>query len=153
MKRRNGMGPSGAARISEERTRQKAKWSDAHDDEHDERELAMAAATLVLGGFMDPNRSPPWALRLFAQHAGPDGYVRRLEIAGALLAAEIDRVLRADFDQLAEDRKLVERLCKIEEGLSDWEVSFVESLSRWVESRELTPAQRERAFQIDEAPR
>jgi hypothetical protein len=45
----------------------------------------------------------------------------------------------------------VARLCAIDEGLTEWEVGFVESLARWVETKELTRAQRERAQQIDES--
>ena len=72
----------------------------------------------------------------------------------------VDEIARAGYarflpldarpvDQLADDRSLVARLAAIEEGLTDWEVTFVESLSRWVESKALTTAQRDRALQID----
>lgn len=49
------------------------------------------------------------------------------------------------------DRDLVRRLLEIRDGLTDWEVRFIESVSEWVKTRgELTPAQRDRAQQIDE---
>lgn len=47
------------------------------------------------------------------------------------------------------DRALVKRLLAVEEGFSEWEVRFVESISRWVETQALTPAQRNRAEQLD----
>ena len=53
-------------------------------------------------------------------------------------------------DRLTEDRALVARLLKIDEGLSEWEVSFVESLAKWVAARCLTEPQRARALEIDE---
>lgn len=54
-------------------------------------------------------------------------------------------------DQLAEDRKLVRRLCDFARGMTDWEVRFVESIARQVETgRVLSDAQRSRAEQVDE---
>jgi hypothetical protein len=54
------------------------------------------------------------------------------------------------MSQWEEDRDLVEELCAIEDGLSDWEVEFVESISKWVleEKRVLTARQRETAERI-----
>jgi alcohol dehydrogenase YqhD (iron-dependent ADH family) len=97
----------GVGLIAIERAAQRRKWPDAHDDEHDDRELAMAAATLILGGYMDPGRAPRWALELFDKHAGPDAYARRLAIAGALIAAELDRVKRERVREKA--REVAER--------------------------------------------
>lgn len=57
--------------------------------------------------------------------------------------------VRPKRDRLAEDQALVARLAAIEDGLTEWEVRFVESLSRWVEMGTLTPAQRARALDID----
>jgi hypothetical protein len=59
--------------------------------------------------------------------------------------------VRPKRDQLAEDRKLVERLCAIGDGLSEWEVMFIDSLAKWLAAgRVRTAKQRERALQIDE---
>lgn len=35
---------------------------------------------------------------------------------------------------IREDRELVQALCEIDEGLSEWEVNFIESLGKQVES-------------------
>lgn len=49
------------------------------------------------------------------------------------------------------DQELVEELCEIDHGLSDWEVGFVDSLSRWLDENDsLTDRQREKAEQIYE---
>ena len=46
----------------------------------------------------------------------------------------------------AEDVDLVNELLEAESGLTDWEVEFAESLSRWLESHhDLTKKQRDRA--------
>lgn len=48
-----------------------------------------------------------------------------------------------------DDRKLVQELLDIEEGLTDWEVEFAESVSRWLDTRErLTDAQRRKVEAI-----
>jgi len=47
------------------------------------------------------------------------------------------------------DQELVDALCDIEEGLSEWEVEFVDSLSKWMDDvGELTGPQRRKAEQI-----
>lgn len=47
------------------------------------------------------------------------------------------------------DRDLVQALLDIEAGLTDWEVEFSESLSRWLDSHDtLTNKQRAKAEQI-----
>ena len=71
-------------------------------------------------------------------HGVPDGFAV-LSLVG----------VRPRRDQLADDRALVARLTAIEDGLTEWEVRFVESLARWVESGPLTTAQRDRALGID----
>lgn len=62
--------------------------------------------------------------------------------------------VRPRLDTLDEDRKLVARLAELDEGLTDWEADFIESLIAWVgkgpEGQKLTDKQRERAIQIDE---
>ena len=52
-------------------------------------------------------------------------------------------------NEIESDRALVKRLLAVEGGFSEWEVNFVESISRWVETQALTPAQRNRAEQLD----
>lgn len=48
------------------------------------------------------------------------------------------------------DRELVQYLCDIEEGLTDWEVRFVESISKHVleQGESLSPTQRHKAEEI-----
>jgi hypothetical protein len=99
----------GAIDIMLERGRQTtaARYSAEHDDEHDRSELAVVAAELVLQGTgaslngpeCDCYRPDPWGL--VKKH--PDRR-RQLVIAGALLAAEIDRLNRAaDRAEAAKD--------------------------------------------------
>lgn len=113
------MAKTGAERIAAERRRQAAKlgWTAEHDDAHDDGGLAMAAVCYAAAAvdarpyieqrfaasvdFVDPW---PWDHRFDARPY--DGNVliecttdaeriRLLEKAGALIAAEIDRLLRA----------------------------------------------------------
>ena len=47
------------------------------------------------------------------------------------------------------DAELVEELCEIEDGFSEWEVEFVESIAKWMEDHDsLTDGQRQKADQI-----
>lgn len=86
----------GAARIAIEREKQRAKWGDAHDDEHDGGMLAARLAeecdSVPVAVYVDgeETREDPWGLA--EKHAADP--IRRLQIAGALIAAEIDRRLR-----------------------------------------------------------
>lgn len=90
----------GASRITAERVRQVIGegWTIEHDDEHTDGSLRVVAATLAVEGtdaiVVDPDErgsdQDPWGL--ISKHAGDE--IRRLEIAGALIAAEIDRLLR-----------------------------------------------------------
>lgn len=88
-------GPAGEGvfRIASERTEQMDKWSDRHDDEHGDYSLAVAAARLALSETclkdLSGDTRGDWGL--VEKHLD---YVDRLTIAGALIAAEIDRVLR-----------------------------------------------------------
>ena len=51
----------------------------------------------------------------------------------------------------ATDKELAEALCEVEEGLTAWEVEFVDSVARQVASGRLfTPRQRSKAEQIME---
>ena len=93
----------GVSLIAAERDKQRAKWNDAHDDEHDGGMLAGVAAILAarlaeecdsvpVAVYVDgeETREDPWGLA--EKHAADP--IRRLQIAGALIAAEIDRRLR-----------------------------------------------------------
>lgn len=101
----------GAKRIAIERGRQIAEegWTSAHDAEHDRGELAAAAACYAIHG-TDPHRYDqefvadaftefwPFDLSWWKPGTG-EGVptrIRRLEKAGALIAAEIDRLLREE---------------------------------------------------------
>lgn len=79
-------------------------WDDAHDDEHGRGELSAAAAAYALaasereGNIIGSTRyqeAPPgwwpWALRWWK----PKNARRELEKAGALIGAELDRLIRA----------------------------------------------------------
>lgn len=84
--------PSGVEVIAAERERQVSEegWSSEHDDTHDDGSLARAAGAYVLqarGWWPHEWGEPPVI-------PGPDR-VRELAKAGALIAAEIDRLQRA----------------------------------------------------------
>lgn len=51
--------------------------------------------------------------------------------------------------ELEEDREAIEAALAIEEGLTDWEVSFVENLGRQVLDQ-LTPLSRRQREKLDE---
>lgn len=84
----------GVAQIAEERRRQITVegWTPEHDDEHSSDELACAAAAYAMSddeqmvGMLWPWRREWWK---------PKGRKRDLVRAGALIAAEIDRLERA----------------------------------------------------------
>lgn len=46
--------------------------------------------------------------------------------------------------------KIVNELCDIEEGMTDWEVEFVESLSHYPEDRVLTDNQKRTLAKIED---
>jgi hypothetical protein len=98
---------TGVELIAAERQRQieVEGWTPEHDDRHDGQEIATAAAAYLLEGVA---RQGHWANhphheagnppRLWPWHSGwwkpsPDP-IRNLEKAGALIAAEIDRLQR-----------------------------------------------------------
>lgn len=108
---------NGVERIAAERARQVSEegYDSAHDDEHEGEQLAMAAACYAAPEkiyvedkranaiyFVDPW---PWHPRYDArpcngnvvtpEKATKQERIRLLEKAGALIAAEIDRLLRA----------------------------------------------------------
>jgi hypothetical protein len=89
--------------IQQERERQISKegWTPEHDDQHTAGELAQAASCYALAAAYDaegwdPRRvidvhSWPWAYEWWKPGGGP---IRNLAKAGALIAAEIDRLQR-----------------------------------------------------------
>lgn len=79
---------SGVDRIHRERERQKTKWGANHDAVHTDGSLAQAASFLAC----QSEHKPQWAYSLL--HKNKDDRLRQLEIAGALIAAEIDRLIR-----------------------------------------------------------
>lgn len=93
---------TGLDEIFNERLRQiKEKgWTAEHDDTHADGSLAEAAEMLLEPGDLDPDIwdvSGSWAYE-FAVHARQKysgDLIHRLAIAGALIAAEIDRIKRA----------------------------------------------------------
>ena len=100
----------GAMLIAKERTRQVEEegWTAAHDNQHQRGELAMAGACYAfdyLGvAFQDDscdqvgNDFWPWAGG--TMKTTHDNYIRQLTKAGALIAAEIDRLYK--FDKLVQ---------------------------------------------------
>lgn len=96
---RKALTMTGVERIAAERQRQieVEGWTPEHDDEHNNRELAKAAACYAVG--TDRFKSIggevvavwPWEDRWWKPSDDP---IRNLEKAGALIAAEIDRLQR-----------------------------------------------------------
>lgn len=82
--------------IAEERTRQieKEGWSESHDDEHFTGALAGAGASYALWHWSrtDAERLFPFDKKWLK--ASEEDRVRNLAKAGALIAAEIDRLNR-----------------------------------------------------------
>lgn len=89
---------TGIELITEERARQISKegWTPEHDDKHDMGEMAMAAVCYAIPGSqrerLETDDIWPWARHWWKP--GTDR-VRQLVKAGALIAAEIDRLQRA----------------------------------------------------------
>ncbi len=94
---------TGIQLIAAERRRQVSKehWTPEHDDAHAADELAKAAACYAMP---DRNRVNPrvvtfarlWPWSLPWWKPTPDKRVRELAKAGALIAAEIDRIQRRE---------------------------------------------------------
>jgi hypothetical protein len=98
---------NGTDLIAAERARQIAKegYDAAHDDTHTHGELAIAGAILAVDGtdakVEDPDgfdtEGDPWGhLAKHSYRVAGSSRVRTLTIAGALIAAEIDRLLRTE---------------------------------------------------------
>lgn len=91
---------SGIARIAAERRRQieKEGWDATHDEQHRRGELGNAAACYATPPEhrLSLPRCPPlqWPWEEEWWKPTPGNRIRELEKAGALIAAEIDRLLR-----------------------------------------------------------
>lgn len=94
---------SGVDDIASERRRQVSEegWTPAHDDQHTRGELEHAAVTYLIhgAGSHAPLRTPPLRWPWAAKWWKPKNRRADLVRAGALIAAEIDRLDRM------EDRK------------------------------------------------
>jgi len=98
------VGEDGAALIAAERRRQVEAegWTPEHDDQHDQGELAQAAAAYALHAGAGLSKRVYEAERLWPFTDGwkpSANEVRELVKAGALIAAEIDRLQRLDATQ------------------------------------------------------
>lgn len=95
---------TGIELIAEERQRQieEEGWTPEHDDEHTTGEIAIAGATYAMRPIINEvmlkdDGIPhlwPWDGNWYKPT--PENRVRELQKAGALIAAEIDRLNRAD---------------------------------------------------------
>jgi hypothetical protein len=112
---------SGIGRIFGERNRQMNAegWTPEHDDEHKLGELALAAVAyaspfpvkvkgpIIRPGhiFSEPTWVDPWPWDAQFDKREKHSRIRKLEIAGALIAAEIDRLERAETRGAEPSRK------------------------------------------------
>ncbi len=110
---------SGVELITLERRRQMAEegWTPEHDDTHRKKELALAAISYAeahanpdewsaeRGLPPHPTADWPWGKKWWKPSADP---IRNLVKAGALIAAEIDRLRRADGGREVRVRKMIE---------------------------------------------
>lgn len=102
------MNNTGIELIAAERKRQieKEGWSITHDQEHLNNELAWAAvcyaapaeirALQFLPIVPTARWEDPWPWGEQWDKRGKHNYLRRLQIAGALIAAEIDRIILSE---------------------------------------------------------
>jgi hypothetical protein len=81
---------TGIELIADERSTHESKgWTAEHDDQHTELDMPPVAVHLILD-HSDPDHD--WGLVEKTKREG--GRVRQLVVAGALIAAEIDRIQR-----------------------------------------------------------
>lgn len=90
---------TGVELIAEERQRQQEKegWTKEHDQEHCNGELALAAAAYAVAEdarnrYKDDLIPGFWPFEVTAWKPSPEDRVKELTKAGALIAAEIDRL-------------------------------------------------------------
>ncbi len=98
--------------IKQERQRQieKEGWTSEHDKQHSRSELAIAAACYAVEGtkasvvrqVTSQTNYDAWPWDDQWDKRRTHSQLKRLVIAGALIAAEIDRLLRVEGDRLAE---------------------------------------------------
>lgn len=102
---------TGVELIAEERARQIAVegWTPEHDDAHDQGELAIAASCYCLVPGKRPLVPYLWPWHLDWWKPTPLNRTRELVKAGALIAAEIDRLTRARPDLLPEIEERAEK--------------------------------------------
>lgn len=93
---------TGSGLIAAERKRQKTDegYTPEHDREHEDGALARAAAVYALSSVLPPDAdgNPHWAFAEYwpaGWHPRPGSRIRMLTKAGALIAAEIDRLIAA----------------------------------------------------------
>jgi hypothetical protein len=100
---------NGVERIAAERKRQieKEKWTATHDDYYENEQLARAAVcyalpidikTIYIGSLFQKQSllNELWPFAKYYYKPTPENRIRELEKAGALIAAEIDRLLRKE---------------------------------------------------------
>ena len=96
------MSNHGASLIFKERKEQKKKWSEDHDLKHKKEELALAACTYALPDeyrkkIWDNEVPGMWPFEKENFNPSPDDRIKELTKAGALIAAEIDRLLKENL--------------------------------------------------------
>lgn len=100
----------GILMIERERRRQKEKgYSDIHDSKHEFCELAIVAAQLAADGtdatVDDPHDLDSWGLvSKHGYRASSPDRIHALSIAGALIAAEIDRIMPEEEKPVMEEK-------------------------------------------------
>lgn len=87
---------TGIGLITEERTRQieKEGWTPSHDDDHDNGELAAAGACYALWFWSRTDAEKLFPFGKEWLKASNEDRIKNLSKAGALIAAEIDRLNR-----------------------------------------------------------
>ena len=92
---------SGVELIAAERERQIQieGWTAGHDDKHTNGELSRAAAAYCLRGRDPASIGPPMFWPFAEDYWKPGGRIRSLVKAGALIAAEIDRLKRSGISE------------------------------------------------------
>lgn len=93
----------GLALIIEERNKQLQRWSDQHDDQHDDGSLVRAAMTCLAGSYYRAAGfwPPSWS-RAYLVEFRKKTREERLAIAGALIAAELSRLERLEEKEIEE---------------------------------------------------